>query len=380
VAADPLLSLPSNLEFRDPFFGDLRPATFQQEAVAFSQSGCSRKGGLTCAACHDTHSGAPTAALAAADGGDALCASCHQATAALGTRHTLHPAGTSGGRCLDCHMAAIVRGPGSRAARDHTLAPPTAEPGKVPAACAACHVGAPNAAAVASAWKRVVEGPAARRRREIGTAVDGAETAAGLATLVQIAADSERGWFLRWAAIQRILAAATARRSDAMIAALRDALADPNPALRRAAARAIGRFGRTSDFEALERATGDPDPWTALAAAQALGTLGAPTAAVTLHELLQRPDLVADARAQYAYGHARLLARDWPRAEIALRRALEVNPMMVGAINDLGLCLMAEGRSDEAVAAWRRALELNPRFATARQNVEAATSAAPSKP
>lgn len=381
LAGEPLLSVASNFEFREPFFGDLRPATYQQEAIAFSQSGCARRGGLTCAACHDVHSGAKTAALAADDDGDGLCASCHEATAAQGTRHTLHPAGTPGGRCLDCHMASIVRGPARLPARDHSMAPPVAEPGKVPAACASCHAGAANASVVAEAWTRVVDSPAARARREIGVAVDGAETAGGLAALVRLAADPDRGWFLRWAAIQRITAAATARRSEPMIAAFLAALSDPNPALRRAGARALGRFGRSTEFAALELATSDPDPWTALAAAQAMGALGAPTSAVRLYELAQRPDLVADARAQYAYGHARLLAREWPQAETALRRALEINPMMVGAINDLGLCLRAEGKKGEADEAWKRALEINPRFGAARQNLEqSATPSASTEP
>jgi tetratricopeptide (TPR) repeat protein len=173
------------------------------------------------------------------------------------------------------------------------MAPPVAEPGKVPAACVACHAGASNAGAVAAAWKRVAEGPAARRRREIGDAVDGAETSRGLSALVRIAAEPERGWFLRWAAIQRIVAAATAHRSDAMVDALRNALADRNP---------------------------------------------------------------------------------------ALRRALEIYPMMVGAMNDLGLCQRAQGRKDEAEAAWRRALEINPRYASARQNLEAARAPAATGP
>jgi Flp pilus assembly protein TadD len=54
--------------------------------------------------------------------------------------------------------------------------------------------------------------------------------------------------------------------------------------------------------------------------------------------------------------------------------------MMVGAISDLGLCLRAQGRKDDAEAAWRRALEINPRFASARQNLEAATAPVGTKP
>ena len=368
-AADPLLSVGSNFEFREPFFGDLRPATYQQEAVAFSQSGCARKGGLTCARCHDPHSGAPTAAVSGADRGDALCASCHAAQSAMGQRHTLHAAGRPGSRCLDCHMATIVRGPASVSARDHSMAPPTASAGNIPAACAGCHADPSTARRVTEAWQRVREGPAARRRRETGEAIDGAETAAGLAVLERIVDDADRGWFQRWASLQRIAGASTARRDDALASALRSALADPNPALRRAAARAYGRFGRPTDFPALEKALEDTDPWTALAAAQALAVLGAPSADAKFSGLLLRSDLVTDARMQYAFGHARVLARDWDHAEPALRRAIELHPMMVGAISDLGLCLRAKGKRDEAKAAWRRALAINPRFASARINL-----------
>jgi predicted CXXCH cytochrome family protein len=373
AAADPLLTVGSSFEFREPFFEDLRPATYQQEAVGFSQSGCARRGAMTCAACHDVHSGA---LRVAADGGDALCASCHAPIVAQGLAHTLHARGTPGGRCLDCHMAAILRGPGGTAARDHTMAPPVANTGQVPAACAACHTGGSNAAAVATAWRKRADGPAAKRRREIGLAVDGAETAQGSEALVKLVAQADAGWFLRWAALRRIESAATARRTETMAAAFHAGLTDANPALRREAARALGRFGRPTDFEALQHATDDADPWTALAAVLALGKLGAPTASARLPEVMQRPDLIAVARAQYAYGHVLVLARDWVRAEALLRRALELNPIMVGAINDLGLCLRGQGKPKDAEAAWKLALEINPRFESARQNLAQAGTAA----
>jgi predicted CXXCH cytochrome family protein len=376
LAADPLLSVPSNFEFRDPYFDDLRPATYQQEAVAFAQSGCARKGGMTCQACHDVHSGAPTPALSAADGGDALCASCHGAIVALGRRHTLHAPGTSGSRCLDCHMAAITRGPGRLPARDHSMSPPVARAGKVPAACTSCHA-AGTAAMVAEAWKGVAAGPASKRRRDIGLAIEGAETAAGVAALVRLAADPKEAWFLRWAAVQRITSAVTATRTEALAAMLRAMIEDPDPSLRRAAARGLSRFGRGTDLPSLRKAAQDTDPWTALAAAHAMIALRAPDAALVLDTVTARPDLMDDARAQYALGHQALLAKDMAHAETTLRRALTLNPMMVGAMNDLGLSLMGQGKGREAVAEWQRALEINPRFGAARQNLDAAIADPP---
>lgn len=374
VAADPLLSVGANSEFRDPFFADLRPATYQQEAIAFSQAGCSRKGGLTCAACHDVHSGSPAAGLSAPDGGDTVCARCHESVVALGEEHTLHRTGAPGGRCLDCHMAPILRGPGHEPARDHSMAPPVAGEGQIPAACAACHAGAKNATVIAAAWKRRPEGRAAKRRLEIGAAIDAAALArpGAAASLARLVGDVEHGWFVRWALLQKLAADASGPAPEDVLEPVRHALSDPNPALRRAAARVLGRCGKPSDIEPLQRATDDSDPWTALEAVHAIGLLGGPTAGARLLQLLKRPDLIADARAQYLFGHACLVGQDAPRAEAALRRALELNPMIVGAINDLGLALIGQGKRDEAIAAWRRALDINPRFTAARRNLEAA--------
>jgi predicted CXXCH cytochrome family protein len=369
-AADPVLSMGSNFEFREPYFADLRPGTYQQEAIGFSQSGCAIKGGLTCAACHDPHSGAASPALSAADGGDSICAPCHATVVARGQKHTMHRAGTPGGRCLDCHMAAIVRGPGRDAARDHSMAPPVAGPGQVPAACAVCHAGAKNAGAISAAWQKMPVGNAARRRLEISSAIDGGSQS----DLARIAADTSRGWFIRWALLQRIAAAPGGAGSDDVREALRQALADPNPAIRRAAASALARRGTPADTDAVQHATDDPDPWTALEAAQTMGALGAPTAGARLLQLMKRPDLIADARAQAAYGHACLVGQDFPRAEAALRRALELNPMNVIATNELGLALMGQGKREEAAVAWRRALDVNPRYAAARQNLDSATA------
>ena len=376
LAAEPLLSAGANSEFRDPFFADLRPSSYQQEAIAFSQSGCARKGGMTCAACHDVHSGAPSAAIGAQDGGTAICAPCHASVVASVAKHTLHRAGSPGGRCLDCHMAPILRGPGHEPARDHSMTPPVAGRGQIPAACAACHAGSKNATSVAAAWKRRPVGRAATRRLEIGAAIDAASragaTAATATAIARLADDSERGWFLRWALIQRLPASSAGPAPEEALEPLRHALTDPNPALRRAAARALGRCGQPSDIETLQRATEDTNPWTALEAVHAMGLLGSPVSGARLLQLLKRPDLIADARAQYMFGHACLVGQDAPRAETALRRALEINPMIVGAMNDLGLALIAQGRRDKAIEEWKLALDVNPRFSAARRNLDAA--------
>ncbi|MEK8029261.1 tetratricopeptide repeat protein [Ideonella sp. DXS29W] len=59
----------------------------------------------------------------------------------------------------------------------------------------------------------------------------------------------------------------------------------------------------------------------------------------------------------------------WPEAEAALRRALELLPDNVEALNNLGLVLQARGRHDEAEAAYRQALALRPGHVEALNNL-----------
>ncbi|HJQ99317.1 MAG TPA: HEAT repeat domain-containing protein, partial [Candidatus Polarisedimenticolaceae bacterium] len=337
AAAEPLVSIPSNLEFRDPFFEDLRPATFQQEAIAFGQNGCAARGGMSCSACHDPHRGGMVPALSADDGGDSICAPCHAPVVAAGSGHAGRDPGKPGGRCLDCHMPASLRGPASAPVRDHTFA-------------VAAH------AKRTSIARAVV---AARDRRK-----------QGIVELGKIAADPQSPWFLRWAALQLLVAPVPGPVPVEARDAARAALTDAEPAVRRAAARALGRIGDARDAVAIERATSDDDPWAALDAARALGALNLPTAGGRLLQLVQRPDLVADARAQLAYGHACVVGQDPARGERALRKALELNPYMVAALNDLGLALVAQGKSEEARRVWTTALDVNPRLATARENLD----------
>jgi HEAT repeat protein len=268
----------------------------------------------------------------------------------------------------------LFRSPGHEAARDHSLAPPVAGPGEIPAACVGCHADGTSAKKVTAAWQGPSRARSVQRRLEIIDAIDASTKGSpdAAAALARVVGDADRGWFLRWAALERLQAGRSGPASEDVLGPVRRALSDPNPALRRAAAGALGNCGATKDIEALQRASDDADPWEALEAAHSMGRLGAVTAGARLLQLLTRPDLIADARAQYLYGHACLLGQDAPRAEVSLRRALELNPMMVGAINDLGLALMGQHEPEQAKAAWKRALDINPRFTAAQRNLETA--------
>ncbi len=368
--ADPVLNSPANAEFRDPLFPDLRPATYQQEAVALAQSPCAVKGGLDCARCHDPHSGE----IRTEARGDAACFPCHDGIGAQGSAHTRHPAGKPGSGCPDCHMAAILRGPGSALARDHALSTPAADGENVPMACAGCHLGRVDAARVVEGWKAFPRGSReAKRRLGIAKAITAWQRGEGspAGALAAIVADPGEGWASRVLAAALLEKGPVGEASPDVAQALRAALRDPNPALKRAAARTLGRWGSAADRAELLPLVASEDPFLALAAVEALGRLGDPEYGARLTALVRRPDLLGEYRAQLAIGAAFLHARDWPRAEQSLARSLELHPLQVPALNDLGIALFSQGRADRARALWRQALEINPRFEGARLNLEA---------
>jgi tetratricopeptide (TPR) repeat protein len=91
--------------------------------------------GVTCANCHDAHSGKTIAK------GNALCAQCHQQAVFDSRNHHHHTPGSSGSQCVDCHMPErLYMGVDLR--RDHSFSipnPKIASRVGAPNACTNCH-------------------------------------------------------------------------------------------------------------------------------------------------------------------------------------------------------------------------------------------------
>ena len=101
--------LPSDFP-RSAFYRDgrYRATTFIVES--FTRSQCFRKGGATCASCHDPHPAQTRdnpASLKFASDSDEMCLQCHVKLRGRSEAHTRHAAGSEASRCVSCHMPRI---------------------------------------------------------------------------------------------------------------------------------------------------------------------------------------------------------------------------------------------------------------------------------
>jgi hypothetical protein len=99
---------------------------------------------LTCVHCHNPHKAIGQQWSKTAEQDDASCLSCHTDFKQADARaaHTHHKSGSSGDRCMNCHMPRINEGL-QDVVRTHTIFSPT-EPRMIeanhPNACNLCHV------------------------------------------------------------------------------------------------------------------------------------------------------------------------------------------------------------------------------------------------
>ena len=372
------------------FWPDGRPSRFNRPQ-ALTLSGCFQKGQATCTSCHKLH-GAPEdhalkVAVDAPGGGhtrqsDALCTQCHgdgaggpgasggdgRSAKALAERqtvaptqiadlsaHTHHAPESQGSRCIECHMSDVNWRLITRR-RDHTFQPPVPEMTSrfgVPNACTTCHEDkAPEwAASTMDRWY----GNGDRRRAVVAMAETmyraGAGDAKVLPAVANLAVDRSHGTLIRASAAEiagQLIAKtraggtqtaggtdAAAGFSAAILNALIGAAADPEPAVRITAVRALAITGDRRAAPVLAAHLSDEARLVRVSAAEGLMNLG-----VTQLEGVQGQALQ---RAQ----------DDWA---ISLRTFNDVAADQI----TVGWLDAARGRLDEAVAELRAAIALDP--------------------
>jgi tetratricopeptide (TPR) repeat protein len=84
--------------------------------------------------------------------------------------------------------------------------------------------------------------------------------------------------------------------------------------------------------------------------------------------LRQQPN---DADLVYVHGAIQMARKNWAAAEKDLRHALELDPEQLGAMNDLAVLLINQGRKAEAKPLLEKVLQLNPNDVTAAGNLKA---------
>jgi predicted CXXCH cytochrome family protein len=143
--------------FARRFWPDGTPRLTAYEFQGYLQSPCARGGKFSCESCHAMHAGDPSGQLRPDRSENQLCTGCHvelglpQAAA----RHTHHAQGSSGARCISCHMPDLVYGLVS-VCLSHRIEVP--EPARQaadqrPDACTLCHVDRTRAWAASAALR-----------------------------------------------------------------------------------------------------------------------------------------------------------------------------------------------------------------------------------
>jgi predicted CXXCH cytochrome family protein len=187
--------------------------------------------GVRCSDCHDPHS------LRLKAPGNGLCATCHAAAAFDSRAHHFHPPGAPGARCVDCHMPErfymVVD-----ARRDHSFRPPRPDLSvslKTPNACTDCHRDRPASWAAAVLERR--RRPGGSRSRHYGEVLDaGRRHRPGSGRdLAALATDRSAPAIARATALDLMPEAP----DPAQPSAIRAAIDDPDPIVRRAAVTAL---------------------------------------------------------------------------------------------------------------------------------------------
>jgi len=323
--------------------------------------------GVACSDCHDPHSGKTRA------DGNGLCVRCHSPTPDPkfpGLRakdydspaHHFHATGQPGSQCVDCHMPSrnymVVHG-----RRDHAIRIPRPDLTRrigTPNACQSCHADKPAEWAEAAIDSRHGARERPGHYGEILAAARAGQPGADirLATLI---ADPDQPAIVRATAVEA-LGELGGRVPDA-------ALGDADPAVRAAAAVAIGARPPAERLARLPALLADPLRAVRLAAARGLADI--PEARLTPEQSRQRQRGLAEfIAAQQAMG-------DMPSAQLNLaqlhtetgkpqaaqihyRRAIAQDP---GAnVPRLGLArLLAAGEPDAAARVLREGITASAR-------------------
>jgi len=131
---------PTALDTR--FWSDGMVRVSGREFTGMAESGCYRRGELSCLSCHSMHESDPNDQLATGMSEDEACLQCHDSYRDRIEEHTHHPVPSEGSRCYNCHMPHTTYGL-LKAIQSHWIDSPSVassvQTGR-PNACNLCHL------------------------------------------------------------------------------------------------------------------------------------------------------------------------------------------------------------------------------------------------
>ncbi len=294
--------------------------------------------GVTCSDCHEPHSQKLRAP------GNQVCAQCHAPAKYDVSTHHFHRAGGSGAECAGCHMPAtryMLIDP----RHDHSLRVPRPDQSValgVPNACTRCH--ADRKADWAAATARTWYGHDAAGYQRFAEAFRAAETGAGAAArqLTAISRDGLQPAIARASALAQL--PGDFGRSPANVDAVRQALGDADPLVRRAAVTALESLPPDHRSALAAPLLSDPARLVRIEAARVLASV--------------RPETL-DQASRAAYERA---ASEF----VAVQRTNDDRPE---SRTNLGTYFAARGQGAAAETELRAALALDPTFVPAYVNL-----------
>jgi predicted CXXCH cytochrome family protein len=314
--------------------------------------------GVTCANCHDPHSGKIHAE------GNALCAQCHQPAVFDNSDHHRHPAGSTGAACVNCHMPErLYMGVDWR--RDHSFSVPdpiTTSSVDAPNACTHCHQDRSDEWAIdsLSTWRgKVTINPWTRINRGLEQR-DALifKNYAQSKPIIDLPSIRRATLTSKLAAFPSQLAFETASRQ----------LTNTDPLIRRAAISALATASLQTRWPLLQPLIEDPVKAVRLELAPALAealpelsTRDVKRLQRLLDEYRDYLKYIADTPGgQLSLGNLETRLGNLTLAERAYRQALEIEPHFVPALINLGDFFRSTGRDGESKDFLLHALEVAP--------------------
>lgn len=362
------------ITLEDPdFYPDGRDLGENFTLTLWRMSPCVKSGKLDCLHCH-TSGGRYR--FTKAESANNACLPCHAERVQNAPAHTNHPAGSPGNQCISCHMPMTEFGFMRR--RDHSMLPPAPTATvllKSPNACNLCHKDrdATWADDLVRKWhKRDYQAPILYRAGLIDAARS--RDWSRLPEMLRYIAAKSRDEVVATSLIRLLGRCGKAEKWPSIIQALKD----PSPLVRSAAAAALEAYPAPQAREALLEAVGDDIRLVRVNAAMALSRF--PEMALRsddqkklekateeyLASLTSRPDQWS---AHYHLGNYYFNRGDLARAMEAYDAALKREPRSIPVLVKAARVQARLGKNDEAEKLLQRALEVDPGNAEAKFNL-----------